>query len=147
MDSRPEPDVRVRRIYDPPGEDGLRVLVDRLWPRGVRRESAHIDAWLKDLAPSSALRTWFHHDPSHWAQFRRRYRAELAAQRAQIEALRQAARERPVTLLYGARDPEHNHALVLREVIAGAAPRKAAARSGARGAGQTPRRGSVKVRP
>ena len=147
MATQPQPDVRVRRIYDPPGEDGLRVLVDRLWPRGIRREGAHVDAWLQDLAPSSALRRWFAHEPQRWALFRRRYRAELGAQRAQIEQLRRVARERPLTLLYAARDTEHNHARVLREVILGAAPRGPSRPRGAAGAGKTPRRGSVKVRP
>ena len=142
MGTRRPPDVRVRRIYDPPDEDGLRVLVDRLWPRGVRREGAPIDAWLQALAPSSALRRWFGHDPARWAVFRRRYRAELAAQSALLEPLREAARQRPLTLLYAARDPEHNHALVLREAILGPA-----ARAPTRRPGKTPPRGSVKVRP
>ena len=139
MATRRELDVRLRRIYEPAGEDGLRVLIDRLWPRGVRRDGVRIDAWLKDLAPSSALRRWFGHDPARWSEFRRRYRAELRTQGALIEQLRQAARERPLTLLYAARDAKHNHALVLREAIVGAAR--------AAGAGKTPRRGSVKVRP
>lgn len=147
MTPRSTLDVRVRRIYEAPGEDGLRVLVDRLWPRGIRRERAAIDAWPKALAPSSALRRWFGHDPSRWREFRRRYRAELAEQRPLIEALRRAARERPVTLLYAARDAEHNHALVLREVILASIARRAASGSArGRGTGQTPRRGSVKVR-
>ena len=132
-------DVRVRRIYDPPGEDGQRVLVDRLWPRGITRERAALEAWVPELAPSPALRRWFGHDPERWVEFRRRYRTELLAQAAGLERLRESAARGPVTLLYGARDPEHNHALVLREVLLGA--------SGRPGTGQTPRRRSAKVRP
>ena len=116
-------DVRIKRIYELPGRDGERVLVDRLWPRGVAKEGARIDQWLKDIAPSAELRAWFAHDPARWAQFRRRYRRELAACRAQIEALRRLARRRPLTLLYSARDERHNQAVVLREVILGRAPR------------------------
>ncbi len=143
MVARRQPDVRLRRIYESPGEDGLRVLVDRLWPRGIRREGAAIDAWLQNLAPSTALRRWFGHDPARWAAFRRRYLEELAAQSAQLEQLREAARQRPLTLLYAARDPEHHHALVLREAILGAAAPAAPGRR----PGKTPPRGSVKVRP
>ena len=143
MKRNPQPDVRLRRVYEPPGEDGLRVLVDRLWPRGVTRGRAALDAWLKPLAPSPELRRWFGHDPARWAEFRRRYRAELAAQGALIGQLRRAAEQGAVTLLYAARDCEHTHAKVLREVIL--APERGA-RAGT-GAGQTPRRRSVKVRP
>lgn len=114
-------DVRIKRIYEAPGEDGERVLVDRLWPRGVAKDAARIDQWLKDLAPSDALRVWFGHDPSRWGEFRRRYRRELAAHRGQIQALRRLARQRPLTLLYSARDPRHNQAVVLRAVILGRA--------------------------
>ena len=135
----PRLDVRVRRIYDSPGDDGLRVLVDRLWPRGITRERAALDAWMTALAPSAPLRRWFGHDPERWGEFRRRYRGELAAQHAPLEELRAAAGRAPVTLLYGARDAEHNHALVLREVLLAPAVRT--------GAGQTPRRRSAKVRP
>jgi uncharacterized protein YeaO (DUF488 family) len=130
--------VRVRRIYDPPGEDGQRVLVDRLWPRGMTRERAALHAWMPALAPSTPLRLWFGHDPERWGEFRRRYRAELRGEAALIETLRAAAARAPVTLLYGARDAEHNHALVLREVLLRSETRT--------GAGQTPRRRSAKVR-
>ena len=133
----PRLDVRVRRIYDPPVDDGLRVLVDRLWPRGMTRERAALDAWMPALAPSAPLRRWFGHDPERWGEFRRRYRGELAIQSAPLEELRAAAARGPVTLLYGARDAEHNHALVLREVLLGPEVRT--------GAGQTPRRRSAKV--
>ena len=123
MSGRAPLDVRIKRIYEPPGEDGERVLVDRLWPRGVAKSAAGIDQWLKDLAPSAGLRTWFGHDPARWAQFRRRYRRELSARRGQIEALRRLARRGPLTRLYSARDERHDQAVVLREVILGRAPR------------------------
>lgn len=113
------PDVRIKRIYETPGSDGERVLVDRLWPRGVSREAAAIDRWLKELAPSDALRRWFGHEPARWAEFGRRYRRELAAQRELIEELRRLARSRPLTLLFSARDAAHNQAVILRKVILG----------------------------
>jgi uncharacterized protein YeaO (DUF488 family) len=110
--------VRVKRIYDPRQRgDGFRVLVDRLWPRGVNKEAAHLHAWARELAPSTELRQWFHHAPSRWAQFRVRYRRELAAHVADLEGLRHLARTRGLTLLYAAKDREHNHALVLKEVV------------------------------
>jgi len=105
--------IRIRRIYDPPqAADGARVLVDRLWPRGVRKASAKLTLWLKDVAPSTALRQWFAHDPAHWQQFTRRYRAELK-RNAAVAQLEQLLERGTVTLLYAARDREHNHALVL----------------------------------
>jgi uncharacterized protein YeaO (DUF488 family) len=108
----------VKRIYDPPARsDGFRLLVDRLWPRGVSKARARLDAWWKDLAPSAELRQWFHQRSGRWQEFRRRYRAELALQSAETEALRRLLRRRRVTLLYGARDAEHNHALVLKEWV------------------------------
>ena len=108
----------IKRIYDRSERgDGFRVLIDRLWPRGVSRQRAALDAWLTELAPSTGLRTWFHHDPSRWSEFARRYRAELRAQQEQLEVLRQRARRQRVTLLYGARDPHRNHALVLQAVL------------------------------
>ena len=115
-------DVRIKRIYESPGLDGERVLVDRLWPRGVTKEAARIDQWLKDIAPSNELRAWFGHDPARWAEFRRRYRRDLTACPERIEALRRLARQRPLTLLYSAHDERHNQAVVLREVILGRAP-------------------------
>ncbi len=128
MSPKPALDVRIKRIYDRPGLDGERVLVDRLWPRGVARNAARIDQWLQDIAPSNELRAWFGHDPARWEEFRRRYRRELAARREQIEALRRLAGQRPLTLLYAARDKRHNQAVVLREVILG---RAASGRGGA----------------
>ena len=112
--------VRVKRVYDPPGaEDGERFLVERLWPRGVAREAAQLTAWLKDLAPSTALRQWFHHDPERWPEFRRRYEAELQApeKQAALLDLAQRARRGTITLVYAARDTQHNSALVLKEAV------------------------------
>jgi uncharacterized protein YeaO (DUF488 family) len=110
--------VGVKRIYDAPAsDDGYRVLIDRLWPRGVSKERARLDAWLAQLAPSTALRTWFHRDLKRWPEFTRRYRAELRGQRLLLQALRERARRQRVTLLYAARDTRVNHATVLRAVL------------------------------
>jgi len=111
-------DVGVKRVYEPPAdEDGLRLLVDRVWPRGISKDEARIDQWLKDVAPSTALRKWFGHDPERWAEFRRRYRGELAENPDALEALRALVRGKRATLLYGARDEAHNQAVVLAEVL------------------------------
>ena len=111
-------DVRLKRVYDSPSaDDGYRVLVDRLWPRGISRGRAHLDAWEKDLAPSEDLRTWFAHEPSRFDEFRRRYVEELRQHRATIADLRRHAREGVLTLVYGAKDTEHNDAVVLADVI------------------------------
>lgn len=116
----PQVEVAVKRIYDKPApDDGLRVLVDRLWPRGVSRRRAALDEWMAELAPSTALREWFGHEPSRWAEFKRRYRAELRSRGEAIEALRRLATAKRVTLLYAARDPLHNNAEVLRQLIEG----------------------------
>ncbi len=113
--------VRLKRAYDPPAaSDGTRILVDRLWPRGVARAGAAIDVWLKDVAPSSELRRWFGHEPAKWPEFRRRYLAELEGSPALAE-LRALARAGDVTLVYGARDTEHNDAVVLAQVLEGEA--------------------------
>ena len=112
--------LRVRRIYEAPQRgDGLRVLVDRLWPRGISKERAHLGAWAKEIAPSTELRQWFGHQPRKWSEFGRRYRRELKAHAADLDALRAQARRRTVTLLYAAKDPQHNHALVLKAVLEG----------------------------
>jgi uncharacterized protein YeaO (DUF488 family) len=112
--------VRVKRVYDPPTpEDGVRILVDRLWPRGVKREEAKVDLWLKDIAPSADLRRWFGHDPARWPGFRDRYRAELAGNPALDELLALVAEGRQVTLLFAAKDTEHNNAVVLQAVCGG----------------------------
>jgi len=107
-------DIRIKRAYDPPAEDdGARVLVDRIWPRGVRKENAAVTLWLKDIAPSTTLRKWFGHDPARWTEFRRRYRAELQRNDDAVAQLRALSARDRVTLIYGAQDIEHNHALVL----------------------------------
>lgn len=114
------PSLRIKRAYLPPSaEDGVRVLVDRLWPRGLRKSEAAIDRWLKDLAPSTELRRWFGHDPRRWEEFRRRYAAELANRADLLDELRNTARKKPVTLVFSARDELHNQAVVLRDVVAG----------------------------
>ncbi|MFT9332511.1 MAG: DUF488 domain-containing protein [Acetobacter persici] len=106
--------IQVRRVYDAPSPtDGTRVLVDRLWPRGVSKERAALDLWLKDIAPSTALREWFGHDPARWEGFCQRYRAELDANPACVEQLETLARKGPMTLLFGARNTEQNEAVVL----------------------------------
>lgn len=111
-------EIRCKRVYETPeADDGLRVLVDRLWPRGLRRESARIDVWARDFAPSDELRRWFSHDPSRFAEFRRRYRAELRQSREELGELLDRAGKRPLTLLYAARDAEHNNAVVLAEML------------------------------
>lgn len=112
--------VKVKRIYeDPDSGDGYRVLVDRVWPRGMSHERAQLDEWRRELAPSTELRSWFRHDPNRFAEFRSRYLAELDERPEPVEKLRSRARHETVTLLYAARDPEHNHALVLAEALAG----------------------------
>lgn len=111
-------DVRLKRAYDEPAEDdGYRVLVDRLWPRGVARDRACLDEWARELAPSTELRRWFGHDPARFEEFRRRYETELEKQRATLDELRRRAREETVTLVYAARDTEHNDAVVLADVL------------------------------
>jgi uncharacterized protein YeaO (DUF488 family) len=110
--------VQIKRIYDPRTRgDGLRILVDRLWPRGVRKEDAQLYRWAKELAPSTELRLWFNHEPKRWQQFGRRYREELSQCAAQLEALRNLARRRPITLLYAARNREQNEAVILKRAL------------------------------
>jgi uncharacterized protein YeaO (DUF488 family) len=119
----PDPGVQIKRIHEEPcAQDGLRVLVDRLWPRGISKQRAALDEWRADLAPSTALRKWFAHDPRRWPEFRQRYRAELRAHAALLQPLRERATQQRVTLLYAARDPRINHALVLRSVLRTAPP-------------------------
>jgi uncharacterized protein YeaO (DUF488 family) len=110
--------VQLKRIYSSPSpEDGVRILVDRLWPRGLTKSEAAIDRWLKDLAPSTELRRWFGHDPSRWEEFCRRYEAELSQMTELLSELRTIARKGPLTLLFAARDELHNEAVVLRDVL------------------------------
>jgi len=112
--------IQLRRAYDPPSpRDGARVLVDRVWPRGVTRQKMKIDAWLRDLGPSTALRKWFGHDPTHWEKFRARYRKELSMKRPLFDELAAHARDGKLTLVFGARDPFHNQAVVIKEVLEG----------------------------
>jgi uncharacterized protein YeaO (DUF488 family) len=111
-------DVCLKRAYEPPApSDGYRVLIDRLWPRGVSKEQAQLDEWARELAPSSELRRWFGHDPARFDEFRRRYREELAGQDEKLRELRRRARVETLTLVYGARDSEHNDAVVLAELL------------------------------
>lgn len=110
--------VTIKRAYEPPSpRDGTRVLVDRLWPRGVKKADAGIAQWLKEIAPSNELRKWFGHDPQRWDEFRRRYKAELAKKREAVGELRELARQGPLTLVYSAHDEAHNQAVVLREML------------------------------
>ncbi len=113
--------VRLQRAYVPPQpEDGSRVLIDRLWPRGVKKEALALSDWCKDLAPSTELRKWFNHDPAKWEEFRQRYRAELAAQgpaQQALDALRAQAQQGVLTLVYAAHDEAHNNAVVVRELL------------------------------
>jgi uncharacterized protein YeaO (DUF488 family) len=110
--------IGLKRVQEPHSpSDGYRVLVDRLWPRGISKARAALDAWRADLAPSTPLRQWYHRDLNRWEEFRRRYRNELRGHASALEALRERAARERVTLLYAARDPERNHARVLREVL------------------------------
>lgn len=110
--------IALKRVYDEPGPgDGLRILVDRLWPRGLSKENAHLDAWLKDVAPSNTLRQWYRHDPEKWLAFRQQYRIELDANADVVDALAKLIRHRNSTLLFAARDPAHNNAVVLKEYL------------------------------
>jgi uncharacterized protein YeaO (DUF488 family) len=116
----PAANVRLKRAYEPvDAEDGTRVLIDRLWPRGVSKVDAALDQWMKEIAPSTELRKWFGHDPAHWDEFCRRYSAELHQNTELLSQLRSLARQGPVTLVYSAHDEVHNDAIVLREVILG----------------------------
>ncbi|MEN6585312.1 MAG: DUF488 domain-containing protein [Sulfuricella sp.] len=108
--------IRIKRVYEQPDKhDGRRVLVDRLWPRGLTKEKASVDLWLKDIAPSAELRKWFGHDPGRWDEFKKRYLAELKGNREQLLLLKQELDKGIVTLVYGAKDEEHNQAVVIRE--------------------------------
>jgi uncharacterized protein YeaO (DUF488 family) len=117
-------DIRRKRAYDEPApSDGYRVLIDRLWPRGVSKARAKLDEWDRDLAPSAELRAWFGHDPSRFDEFRTRYMSELRGQRPRLAALRRRARQGTLTLVYAAHDTEHNDAVVLEAVLRRGLPR------------------------
>ena len=110
--------IKLKRVYEKPGkDDGFRILVDRLWPRGLTKEKASVDLWLKEIAPSTELRKWFGHDPAKWKKFRARYESEIRHNKEVFTVLEQKAREGSITLLYGARDQEHNEALVLKQFL------------------------------
>jgi uncharacterized protein YeaO (DUF488 family) len=110
--------ICLKRVYEEASKkDGFRVLVDRLWPRGLSKERAAVDLWLKQVSPSTELRKWFNHDPEKWKEFQSRYRKELREQKAFIAMLKQKSSEKTVTLLYGARDEKHNEAIVLKKMI------------------------------
>ena len=117
------PAVTVKRAYEPAGEeDGYRVLIDRIWPRGVSKERARLDEWARELAPSTELRRWFGHDPARFEEFRRRYIEELAAEGDKLDELRRRSSSGKVTLVHGARDSEHNDAVVLAELLTRTSP-------------------------
>ena len=110
--------IRIKRVYEEPDkDDGVRILVDRLWPRGLTKEKARVDLWLKEIAPSTELRKWFDHDPKKWKSFRGRYETEIRDKDDLIKVLNQKAREGTITLIYGARDEKHNEALVLKHIL------------------------------
>ncbi|RFS24773.1 DUF488 domain-containing protein [Chitinophaga silvatica] len=110
--------LQIKRIYEPyDSKDGFRILVDRLWPRGISKEEAHIDEWEKEIAPSNELREWFNHDPAKFAEFKTKYKHELQDKKELLTAIRKKAQHQKVTLLYGAKDTEHNQAQVLLELI------------------------------
>ena len=120
---------QIKRVYEAASSrDGQRILVDRLWPRGVTKAAARIDLWFKDIAPSPALRTWFGHDPARWDEFRRRYFTELEKRPDDTARLRALVREQPVTFVYAAKDTEHTHALALKDFVE-RKPKRAAAKS------------------
>ncbi|HSU66006.1 MAG TPA: DUF488 domain-containing protein [Tepidisphaeraceae bacterium] len=115
--------IRIKRAYDAPSpDDGQRILVERLWPRGVTKKRAALDLWLKEIAPSPELRQWFAHDPAKWPEFRKRYRKELQGNKEPVAQLRKLLKEGPVTLVYAAKDEEHNGAVVLKEFLAARQP-------------------------
>jgi uncharacterized protein YeaO (DUF488 family) len=116
----PVDNVKLKRAYEPPAaDDGMRILVDRLWPRGISKERAAIDQWMKEISPSTELRKWFGHDPARWNEFRRRYAKEVRQNTDLLDQLRSLARQGPITLVYSAHDEEHNDAVELRHVILG----------------------------
>lgn len=112
--------IQLKRVYEKSSRrDGVRILVDRLWPRGLTKERAAVTLWLKDVAPSSELRKWFGHDPAKWKEFQVRYRKELRQKKDALTLLKQKSKDRTVTLVYGARDEQHNEAVVLRQIVEG----------------------------
>ena len=117
-ESRRNMNIKIKRVYEQPDkDDGVRILVDRLWPRGLTKEKAAVDLWLKEIAPSTELRKWFGHDPDKWKSFRGRYETEIRHNDDLIKVLKEKAKGRNVTLVYGARDEKHNEALVLKQFL------------------------------
>jgi uncharacterized protein YeaO (DUF488 family) len=116
----PGANVKLKRAYEPPAAtDGTRILIDRLWPRGISKKKAALDQWMKEIAPSTKLRKWFGHDPARWGEFRRRYAAEVHDNAVLLDQLRSFARRGPITLVYSAHDELHNDAVVLRDLVLG----------------------------
>jgi uncharacterized protein YeaO (DUF488 family) len=116
----PAANVKIKRAYEPSSaQDGTRILIDRLWPRGISKEKAALDRWMKEIAPSTKLRKWFGHDPARWDEFRRRYAEEVRRNADLFDELRGLARRGPITLVYSARDEAHNDAVVLRNLLLG----------------------------
>jgi uncharacterized protein YeaO (DUF488 family) len=110
--------LRTKRVYDPPSQDdGKRILIDRLWPRGLKKEAAQVDEWLRELAPSSELRKWYGHDPAKWTEFRKRYKKELEARSDLLARIKDEARKGTVTLVFAAKDSEHCNAGALKEIL------------------------------
>ena len=114
----PASHLQLKRAYEPAEpSDGMRILIDRLWPRGVSKDKARLDDWMKDIAPSAELREWFGHDPARWAEFQRRYKAELKQHGHELDRIRALAKKHTITLVYAAHDEQHNDAVVLRDVL------------------------------
>ena len=112
--------IKLKRAYEPPAsDDGTRILIDRLWPRGVKKADAAIDEWMKDIAPSTGLRKWFGHDPARWQEFRRRYQSEIRQHPDEFDRLRTLAQNGPITLVFSAHDEAHNDAVVLKDLLLG----------------------------
>ncbi len=110
--------IKIKRIYDPASpDDGKRIYIDRLWPRGMKKEEVKIDEWLKEISPSDALRKWFGHDPSKYGEFKRRYKKELEEHSETLERIKKEAKKKRVTILFSAKDVEHNNATVMRELL------------------------------
>jgi uncharacterized protein YeaO (DUF488 family) len=110
--------LKVKRIYDPiAADDGKRILVDRLWPRGIKKEKAHIDEWVKEIAPSNELRKWYSHDPAKWSEFKKRYKQEIAGETERLKKIKAEARKQTVTLLFSSKELERNNAVALKEML------------------------------
>ena len=114
----PSENVKLKRAYEEPSsDDGVRILIDRLWPRGISKKGAALDLWMKEIAPSDELRKWFHHEPDRWSEFQQRYRSEVDANQPLLDQLRSMARKGPITLVYSARNEEQNNATALKDFI------------------------------